>query len=107
MARLKVVLGALATAVVFVAALVGPASSQPPENPREQGFDHMMAPGHDRPTTAVSRTGDDAEACELARQGRWEEAEEHATNEAMRGLIRARRTPSACPDFDPQPLSES
>lgn len=104
--RLKVVLGALATAIVFVAALMGPAGSQPPD-PRSSGYDQMMQPGRARPETAVSRSGDDAKACNLARQGRWEEAEDQASSEGMRGLIRARRTPAACPDFTPTPAPES
>ena len=104
--RLKVVLGALATAVVFIAALMGPAGSQP-QDPRTGGLDDMMQPGRARPEHAVSRSGDDARACNLAREGRWEEAEEHASSEGMRGLIRARRTPAACPNFTPTPAPES
>lgn len=101
MARLKVFLGALATAAVFVATLMTPAGSQPADNPSDRGFDQMMAPGRSRPEQAVQRSGDDARACQAAQQGRWEEAEEHAASEGMRGLIRARRLPSACPEFTP------
>lgn len=107
MVRLRVVLGALATAIVFVAALMGPAGSQPPPDPGNSGYDEMMQPGRARPEQAVSRSGDDARACNLAREGRWDEAEEHASSEGMRGLIRARRTPSACPNFTPTPAPES
>jgi hypothetical protein len=48
-----------------------------------------------------SETGDDAEACREAKQGRFDKAEAKAASKAMKALMKKKELPAACPDFIP------